>query len=634
MRVNLAGLLVAAALWPSVAAAQDAPSSSETVEICDVTDCSGPRGESALYVSQRFRAALSVTPAATLLSAEQIERLQPLSLADGLQALPTITLSRSAEGTAARLRGAAPLVTIGGLTVNDPYTGGFDLAALPIDAFPRTEVLAGPQSADWGEGAAGGLIALQDGDYTFGQARLAASGDGGWAGRLSYGAPAHGDDNSKWSLGIAGFRQAGASQAASGSEKDALQSLTAGVYGTRDLPSDGRSSRLTYSLRLTDTREDIDGYDGLGRFVDTGGSARRRSALAYVQVRGEQLLPVYLGPDQQVTLGYYRVRVDPGAPGRPGYDAERRTVRLELISESWGRDVSGAALGLERTDTSVSLDGGGRADRGITSIYFQGLSLTQVLDEGPEDNLRLQGRLDIPDGHDPQFSLRLSDGWWLYPFRVTGSIGRGYSLPSLAQALCDLCTGPPSGALTPETTLGWDLTLGWEVRLNDDGDRLNLELTGFGLRRDNQIRLTGGAWRNLGGSRSDGLELLFTGTFSRADFKLRYVYTDARDDVTGTRPLGSPRQAAWLSVLVAPADGFVVLGTVRAQSDQLDLDPSTLTVRRREGFATADLDLSYDLGDVDLYVKIENLTDARYQQTLGYGETGRAVWIGLRLGFI
>jgi vitamin B12 transporter len=69
--------------------------------------------------------------------------------------------------------------------------------------------------------------------------------------------------------------------------------------------------------------------------------------------------------------------------------------------------------------------------------------------------------------------------------------------------------------------------------------------------------------------------------------------------------------------------------TVRAEGDQDDSGGFSTVVRK--GFVTANLNAAYALTDkVALTARIENLADEDYQETLGYGEAGRAAYIGVR----
>lgn len=71
---------------------------------------------------------------------------------------------------------------------------------------------------------------------------------------------------------------------------------------------------------------------------------------------------------------------------------------------------------------------------------------------------------------------------------------------------------------------------------------------------------------------------------------------------------------------------------MRADGEQADPDPSTFAPARRDGFVVANLSGSWALNDrIDLTARVVNLTDEAYQQSLGYGEAGRGLFVGFRL---
>ena len=72
--------------------------------------------------------------------------------------------------------------------------------------------------------------------------------------------------------------------------------------------------------------------------------------------------------------------------------------------------------------------------------------------------------------------------------------------------------------------------------------------------------------------------------------------------------------------------------TLRGESAQADTALNGFSRATRKGFTTADLAGTYQLNrDIGLTARVENLADTRYQQTLGYGQPGRAVYVGIRL---
>jgi vitamin B12 transporter len=72
--------------------------------------------------------------------------------------------------------------------------------------------------------------------------------------------------------------------------------------------------------------------------------------------------------------------------------------------------------------------------------------------------------------------------------------------------------------------------------------------------------------------------------------------------------------------------------TVRAESSQADVDRDGFTPVRRPGFAVADLAGSWRLSDqLTLTARVDNLTDKRYEESFGFNEERRAVFVGVRV---
>ncbi len=109
------------------------------------------------------------------------------------------------------------------------------------------------------------------------------------------------------------------------------------------------------------------------------------------------------------------------------------------------------------------------------------------------------------------------------------------------------------------------------------------------------------------------------------------VTTDAVDLSTGAEMIRTPQNAGSIS-LDWTGDRLKASLTVRAEGEQADSDPSTFSPAKRDGFTVADLRGGWALTDrLDLTVRVVNLTDETWQQSLGYGEAGRGVFVGLRL---
>jgi vitamin B12 transporter len=103
------------------------------------------------------------------------------------------------------------------------------------------------------------------------------------------------------------------------------------------------------------------------------------------------------------------------------------------------------------------------------------------------------------------------------------------------------------------------------------------------------------------------------------------------DNSTGLTLLRAPEHTG-SATLLWEHGRFDAALTVRAESEQLDV--IGFGTGTRDGFATADLAAGFDLSErVRLTARIENLTDARYQEAAGYGQPGLAGYVGIRLRY-
>ena len=106
-----------------------------------------------------------VAGAVTIITKQQIENSQATYVAELLQQVPGLNVSRQGgDGglTQIRLRGAEAnqvLVLIDGIEVNDPASSSeFNFTHLRAANIERIEVMRGPQSSLWGSDALAGVI--------------------------------------------------------------------------------------------------------------------------------------------------------------------------------------------------------------------------------------------------------------------------------------------------------------------------------------------------------------------------------------------------------------------------------------------------------------------------------------------
>ncbi len=147
------------------------------------------------------------TAAVTVFTRADIDRLQPVNVADLLGRVPGVQIQPSGgrgSTTGVFIRGtktAQTLVLIDGVRVGSASSGGASLQHLNLEQIERVEVLRGARSAVYGSDAIGGVIQIftrrSAGEGLQGRVRLAAGNKGVW--ERSAGVSG-GDENTRFSL--------------------------------------------------------------------------------------------------------------------------------------------------------------------------------------------------------------------------------------------------------------------------------------------------------------------------------------------------------------------------------------------------------------------------------------------------
>jgi vitamin B12 transporter len=176
---------------------------------------------------------------------------------------------------------------------------------------------------------------------------------------------------------------------------------------------------------------------------------------------------------------------------------------------------------------------------------------------------------------------------------------------------------------------GYDLRLGWTA----PDQRLSAAVTAYHQNVRDQIAYVDLRYVNIARTRSEGVEAEADARLGPAwRLKLAYALTDAIDETTGQQLLRVPRHTGSAALFYDEGGRWNGAFTIRAESSQADVARDGFTPQRRPGFATADLAGAYKVNDqLTLTARIENLADKRYEETLGFNESGRAVYVGVRL---
>jgi vitamin B12 transporter len=593
---------------------------------CVAQEAASAPVDEVIVTATRLPSLLEEAPGARVVEEAEIERRGAVFAADVLETVPGVNIARNGGFggvTYVRQRGQGSdktLVLVDGVPLNDPSqpAGGFDFSSFELADVERVEVLSGPQGSLWGSDAIGGVISFTTRELDGLRGDLEAGSYGTVRGSAAAG---RATDAYAYGLALSGFTSDGISKAAVGTEEDGFDSRTVSLNGryraTDRITLDGR-------VRYNEARAEIDGYDAGFAFGDTPEVYETETASAFARARASGVA----GFDHAVSISaLHSERTGSGGLFPYAYEAERRVYRY--VAERGGaRSPYGLAFGVEREDTSATLNDGAEADLGATAAFGVLRLVRGAL------TLNLSGRYDDPDRYDAQATGRASAVYDLSSgFSLSAAYGQGFRTPSISQAVCDFCFPAGPSDLRPERAQGADLGLAWASA----GDRFTAALTAYRLEVRDQIEFVFGPdfssrYENIAETLTRGVEaeaaaVLGGGVSVRA----AYAYTDAENRSTGGRLLRVPEHQG-SAVLSWEGERVDATFTLRAESDQADSDPSTFTPALREGFVTADLAASYAVTEgVRATLRLENLFDRAYQQALGYAEPGRSAYVGLRL---
>ncbi len=117
----------------------------------------------------------------------------------------------------------------------------------------------------------------------------------------------------------------------------------------------------------------------------------------------------------------------------------------------------------------------------------------------------------------------------------------------------------------------------------------------------------------------------------RLNFDGQYTYTSTRDLNTGTRLARWPVHQASASLTHQPLASFSITGTFRYVGSRFS---TTGNQRPLPDFYLFNLAATYDVTqNVQIYTRVENLADRKYEEVLFFGTPGRSIWGGVRINF-
>lgn len=661
-----------ASAFAAVSACLLAPAFAQQAPVAPAAD-DGERLEDITVTANRVegpRAAIG--SAVSSISGEELERRQIRVVSDVLRELPGVAVNRTGPAgalTQVRLRGSEgnqTLVIVDGIRMNDPGTAAeFDFANLLNLEVERVDVLRGPQSALYGSDAIGGVINITTRKGEPGPTRFGASLEGGSFGTATGTASVlGGTETYDYLIAGQGFRTSGVSigkkfdafAPTSSLDRDGYRSGT-GLAKVSVRPNE--MFEVTGVARYTDFKADRDGFGAaLGAFpfaaaIDNRDTEKGRQFYGRTQVKASLLDGAW---DHIAGVSY----TNSDRRSFDGSDAKTFASLGEMTRFDYQtnyRFETGGALpashvltfGADHTRDAVKSFSSFRPDSTIDQ-HIDNAGIVGQYQLGLFDSLFLTGsvRRDFNDRFEDDTTYRLASA---YTFegsktKLRASYGTGVKNPTTFELFGFSNNFRPNENLKPEQGEGWDV--GFDQPLWDD--RLAIDATYFQQRvkdlissRTLQDPNTGAFYStpvNLKGkSRIDGVELgLTVRPFADVSVRAAYTFTDG-EDATGATLVRRPRHVGSVNVNYAFLDGRAnaSLGVVyngRQKDFAYDRFTFARSVVTLKAYTLVNAAASYRVTEnAEIYGRIENLFDKKYEEVLTYNTPGRAGYAGVKVSF-
>lgn len=619
------------------------------------TSSSAPPNEITVTANRVPTAIQRTGSAITVIRSEDIQRANPVSMVDVLRRVPGLDITENGgpgATAAVRIRGAnagQTLVLLDGVRLNDPSVGSgeFDTSMIAPGLIDRIEVLRGPQSALYGSDAIGGVINIitkrgsgtplmgvqvEAGSY----GTLSTIGSiSGSTGPWSYAASAVAQRTDGFSR--YGYRIGRIESVLGPLEADGVERLSG--FGRIGYDA-GTGIRFDIAALGSGKRSDFDA--AFGGSPDTLSFSKERfsqiTGRAEIDTLSNALthsLQVYANRSERQYFYSYGRSASPSERG--DFVGDRYGVEYQAVwrMQQFGSLIGGARVEKETIDTFnrslVPLGARFRdqaSDQSTSSLF----ALWQV-PIGERLTMSFGGRYDKVTDVEGFATWRATAAYAIpeTATKLRASAGTGAKAPTLYQRFS--IYGTPG--LEAERSTGVDAGIDQSLF----GGLGTLSLTAFANRIDNLIDFSSGpacsaaqafgCFFNVAKADTSGLETSLNLTLVEGllSTNLAYTYLIAKDAVTDLTLARRPENVGRLGFQITPLPGWLIEPSLVGVSERFSGLNET---QKLAPYARFDVYTEYAVNKTfKVYGRVENITDAKYQEVGNYGTTGRAFYAGL-----
>lgn len=645
--------------------------------------------EEVVVTATRTETPLSqVGSSVTVITGEEIATKGTDQVVEALRGLPGFTVvqtSRRGGLANAFIRGAnsnGTLVLIDGVRVNEPG-GAFSFSDLTTEAIERIEILRGPQSALYGANALGGVVQV-----------FTKRGRGGPEVTASFEGGTHATFREvgtvNWGTDRAGIFLSASRLDTNGQfSNDQSRNTSLAGTGRFRFPWEGEAN---LTLRFTDAAIGVPGQAGFRpldpherRVVNPDQRASRDESdagLRYTQPltgwwRATAFAQVYdRHSKDEDPARHPPTRIERGGRSVTLFDFDSRFL-FRTAQQRYLVDLQNDFTLVERASLSDILTAGFEYQREEVATFDE---TSKTLDRGRDnfayfvqnqlslwDRLFLTAGVRIEDNEafgtkvNPKVSAAyLVPGWGT---KFKGNFGTGIRAPDFTENFAASSSFAGNPDLKPEKSVSFDL--GVERRFFRD--RLGIEVNYFKNRFKDVIRFVNcsdlqpspprpclalqdpfaGTFVNIGESRVQGIEAAVNWQIGWG-LALRGEYTYMDGELTRSERPEHPVFGTHQPLIRRPKHAGAASAEYRGErlhvsvsglfvGPRADSDFTGLGLTRSPGYARVDLAASYRLPltwrivkGVELFGRIQNLLDRRYEETLGYPASSFTLLAGLR----